>query len=110
MRVTIKMLDKELKILEDEFKEHQANTKVILNQLQNRVGILDRTLRGGEGREFESLLFRVTFLEGLINVKSHIKPVSKKQMKEVRALMKSKKSCFYVGGKEATVDDLLGKG
>jgi hypothetical protein len=99
------MLEKRIEVLELSLR--QTNQQLV--PLQNRTNMLDRLLRGGEGREFESLLFRVTFLEQLITVKKHIKPVSKKQMKEIRKLMKESKSHFYIDGREQSVDEMLGR-
>jgi chromosome segregation ATPase len=80
---TIRQLNKRIEELELQVNSHTVR----IFSTEQRLDALDRLLKGG-AREREGLFFRVTQLEQLINLKTHIKPVTKKQMGEIRKLLR----------------------
>jgi hypothetical protein len=86
MRLSLKSLEQRMCETEDRI---QLRIEQAIFPLRNRVTTLERILKGGVV-ESEGLFFRVTLLEKLIDMKKHVKPVTKKQMKEIRKLIRAK--------------------
>jgi hypothetical protein len=51
-----------------------------------RISKLEQMIYGGV-KGHEGLLFRINFIEQLIDMKKHVRPVTKKQMVEIRRLI-----------------------
>lgn len=86
MAISIKKLKRRVDYIASELSQLTSLTQRMFSAEQ-RLNVIDQIFRGGI-KGYEGLLFRVTQLEQLIQMKDHIKPVTKKQMKEIRKLLK----------------------
>lgn len=57
-----------------------------LQPIKNRITVLERSIRGSP--EESGILFRLTLLERLIKLPTHVRPVTKKQMAVIRKMIK----------------------
>ncbi len=83
LHIRLEKLDQKLLVLEHQQQSHTSR----IYSLEMKLNAIERLLKGGEA-EKEGLFFRVTQLESLIDLPTHIRPITKKQMKEMRKLFR----------------------
>jgi len=87
MKISIKNLKERVDQAVLELQQVTSLTQRMFS-VEQRLNTVDHIFHGGVKR-YEGLLFRVTQLEQLIRMKDHVKPVTKKQMKEIRKMLKA---------------------